>query len=53
MVDKDEIITAHEHVIAEQQAEIESLKIIIKGLERRLDHAEWLVNKYREEEDTK
>ena len=33
--------------------EIEGLKIIIKDLERRLDHAEWLVDKYREEEDTK
>lgn len=39
--------------VAEQQAEIEGLKIIIKDLERRLEHAEWLVDKYREEEDTK
>lgn len=39
--------------IDNQQAEIEGLKIIIKDLERRLDHAEWLVDKYREEEDTK
>ena len=51
--DKDEIITAQDHVIAEQRAEIEGLKIIIKDLERRLEHAEWLVDKYREEEDTK
>lgn len=51
--DKDEIITAHERVIADQQAEIEGLRMIIKDLERRLDHAEWLVDKYREEEETK
>jgi hypothetical protein len=51
--DKDEIITAQERVIADQQAEIEGLKIIIKDLERRLEYAEWLVDKYREEEDTK
>ena len=50
---KDEIITAHERVIADQQAEIEGLRMIIKDLERRLDHAEWLVDKYRGEEETK
>lgn len=53
IADKDEIITAHERVIADQQAEIEGLRMIIKDLERRLDHAEWLVDKYREEEETK
>ena len=34
----------------DKQAEIDGLKMIIKDLERRLDHAEWLVDKYREDE---
>lgn len=46
-----EAMIAQDHVIADQQAEIEGLKMIIKDLERRLEHAEWLVDKYREEED--
>jgi hypothetical protein len=50
IADKDEIITAQDHMIADQQAEIEGLKIIIKDLERRLEHAEWLVDKYRHDE---
>ena len=53
LAEKDEIITALNHTIDEQQAENESLYILIKDLERRLDHDEWLVDKYREEEDTK
>lgn len=48
-----EAMIAQDHVIADQQAEIEGLRMIIKDLERRLDHAEWLVDKYREEEETK
>ena len=48
----DEIEQLRNHV-AVQQAEIEDLQTIIKDLERRLEHAEWLVDKYREEEDTK
>lgn len=53
IAEMDEVVTGCNHVIAEQQAETESLKIIIKDLERRLEYAEWLVHKYREEEDTK
>jgi superoxide dismutase len=37
--------------IAEKNAEIESLQIRIKDLERMLGHADWLVQKYREEID--
>ena len=48
----DEIEQLRNHV-AYQQAEIEGLKIIIKDLERRLEHAEWLIDKYRKEEETK
>lgn len=51
IADKDEIITAHEQVINDQQAEIEGLRIIIKDLERRLEHAEWLIDEYRREDD--
>ena len=36
--------------IADKQAEIEGLRIIIKDLEKRLEHAEWLVDKYRQDE---
>lgn len=32
------------------KAEIEGLRIIIKDLEKRLEHAEWLVDKYRHDE---
>lgn len=49
--DKDETITALEHLLAEKQAEIEGLQIIVKELERRLDHAEWLVARYRQDNE--
>lgn len=35
-----------------KQAEIDGLNMIIRDLERRLEHAEWLVDKYREEDGT-
>ena len=56
VTDRDRISDAQEEILAlrnkvgDQQAEIEGLKIIIKGLERRLEHAEWLVDKYRQDE---
>lgn len=40
-------------MIDNQQAEIEGLRMIIKDLERHLEQAEWIIDKYREEEDTK
>lgn len=65
VTDRDRISDAQEEILAlrnkvgDQQAEIEGMRVIIKDLERRLDHAEWLVDKYtfvdkyREEKDTK
>ena len=47
---RDETIRLLDAKIDDKQAEIEGLKIIIKDLERRLDHAEWLVDKYRQDE---
>ena len=50
IADKDEVITAQDHMIADQQAEIEGMRVIINGLQRQLEHAEWLVDKYRQDE---
>ena len=52
MPDYEEIL-ALRNKVGDQHAEIESLRIIIKDLERRLEHAEWLIHIYREEEDAK
>lgn len=50
IADKDEVITAQDHMIADLQAEIEGMRVIINGLQRQLEHAEWLVDKYRQDE---
>jgi len=47
---RDQLIDEAAAEIDNQQAEIEGLRIIIKDLERRLEHAEWLVDKYRQDE---
>lgn len=52
VTDRDRISDAQEEILA-LRAEIEGMRVIINGLQRQLDHAEWLVEKYREEEDTK
>lgn len=44
IAEKDEVITALNHTIAELQAQNTALKY-------RLDHADWLVEKYREVTD--
>lgn len=70
--DRDRISDAQEEIlalrnkVADQHAEIESLNIRIKELERAVSdglavqrrlqrqvHADWLVDKYGQEEDTK
>lgn len=56
VTDRDRISDAQEEIlalrnkVADQQAEIEGMRVIINGLQRQLEHAEWLVDKYRHDE---
>ena len=56
VTDRDRISDAQEEILAlrnkvgDQQAEIEGMRVIINGLQRQLEHAEWLVDKYRQDE---
>lgn len=47
IADKDEIITANDHVIAEQQAEIESLRFQLNGIIKMRNEAENEIERLR------
>ena len=48
IADKDEVITANDHVIAEQQAEIESLRFQLNGVIKMRNEAENEIERLRE-----
>jgi transcriptional accessory protein Tex/SPT6 len=46
IADKDEVITAHDHVIAEQQAEIERLRAALRDVLSYVPHGDMPVTIY-------